>query len=33
MQPELFSNDSTQCVPDKEAGDEERSTEDVTTTV
>ena len=26
VQPELFSNDSTRCVPDKEAGDEEHST-------
>ena len=33
VQPELLSNDSTRCVPDKEAGDEERSMEDVTTTV
>ena len=34
VQPELStSNDSTQCVPDKEAGDEERSMEDVTTMV
>ena len=31
--PELLSNASTRCVPDKEAGDEERSMEDVTTTV
>ena len=30
---ELLSNDSTRCVPDKEAGEEERSTEDATTTI
>ena len=33
VHPELLSNDSTRCAPDKEAGDEERSMEDATTTV
>ena len=33
MHPELLSNDSTRCVHDKEAGDEERSMEDMTTMV
>ena len=32
-QPGLDSNDSTRCVPDKEAGEEERSTEDATTAI
>ena len=33
VQPELDSSKVSLCVPDKEAGDEERSTENTTTTV
>ena len=33
VHPELLSNQSTRCVSDKEAGDEERSMEDATTTI
>ena len=33
VQPELVSSKVSRCVPDKEAGDEERSTKDATTTV
>ena len=33
VHPELDSSKVSRCVPDKEAGDEERSTKDTTTTI